>query len=592
MEAARLLEDALSNADPEGRRRILELLREAYEQSARQFELRNDARAAESERSNLKIVELRLSQLKAQHPPSRAAQDAPAVQPGQSRFALPLEPARLPPPAETSGRVAEQSDGDSPVIEIPSHSTSPRERHSEPLVDFQIERASNELPSASSHAKSNRDMEPAGETRPAEAPAGLGHGAEADELLASADQAFRAKRYDVAREQYSKLHHAGGLPDTRRDVWAYCRRVAVVQRINEKPQTLDEWNTILTEIEAIRALCPRHWYDEYLRNLVVEKTAKLKTAAASQPAVRQASPASPDTTRLPERTESGAPAASGRERSSKAPAPANGAGSAAVSAPESAGSWQVSRTANYIIHHRDPSLARRVAEIVEPARVHLVSRWAGRAAPAPWNPPCSIYLFPDGRALEKATGQPADSSGFSTTSLSAGRVVARRINLRSDAPDLLAAVLPHEITHIVLADLFPEQPIPRWADEGMAALAEPATEQARHDAELLEPLRANRLLGIDQLMVMDHPEGESWPLYYAQSVALVRFLVERSGPGTFIEFVHDLSEAGADAALRKHYSIRDSAELQQLWLADARRRLESADVSMTDSVAARPVAKE
>ena len=86
------------------------------------------------------------------------------------------------------------------------------------------------------------------------------------------------------------------------------------------------------------------------------------------------------------------------------------------------------------------------------------------------------------------TGQPEDSPGFSTMGMNGGRIIARRVNLRADHPTLLPAVLPHEITHVILADLFPTQQIPRWADEGMAVLSEPADEQQRRAADLDEPL--------------------------------------------------------------------------------------------------------
>ncbi len=53
----------------------------------------------------------------------------------------------------------------------------------------------------------------------------------------------------------------------------------------------------------------------------------------------------------------------------------------------------------------------------------------------------------------------------------------------------MTAILPHEVTHVVLADLFTTQQIPRWADEGIAVLAEPNAEQEIRAAELQEPLR-------------------------------------------------------------------------------------------------------
>ena len=72
---------------------------------------------------------------------------------------------------------------------------------------------------------------------------------------------------------------------------------------------------------------------------------------------------------------------------------------------------------------------------------------------------------------------PRDSPGFSTMVSNGNRVTAPHTDLRADHPQLLTAILPHEVTHVVLADLFTVQQIPRWADEGIAVLAEPRAEQ-------------------------------------------------------------------------------------------------------------------
>src|SRR5262249_50675662 len=82
-----------------------------------------------------------------------------------------------------------------------------------------------------------------------------------------------------------------------------------------------------------------------------------------------------------------------------------------------------------------------------------------------------------------------------------------------DPPTLVKAILPHEVPHVVLADLFPQQQIPRWADEGMAVLAEPASEQSLRAADLDQPLRASRLFKVRDLVVMDYPAPEHWGLY-------------------------------------------------------------------------------
>ena len=159
------------------------------------------------------------------------------------------------------------------------------------------------------------------------------------------------------------------------------------------------------------------------------------------------------------------------------------------------------------------------------------------------------------RQYAQMTGQPEDSPGFSTMGMNAGRIISRRVNLRADHPTLVQAVLPHEITHVILADFFTEQQIPRWADEGMAVLSEPVDEQQRRAADLVDPLAANRLFPVDALMSMDYPDNRYWGLYYAQSVSLTRFLVEQGTPGQMIQFLQDSQREGYEAALRRVYKI-------------------------------------
>src|SRR5262249_29870343 len=151
-------------------------------------------------------------------------------------------------------------------------------------------------------------------------------------------------------------------------------------------------------------------------------------------------------------------------------------------------------------------------------------------AQRPWTPPCELYLYPSGNALARETNQPESSQGFSTIACNGNKITSRRTNLRADHPQLLTAVLPHEITHVVLADLFTVEQIPRWADEGIAVLSEPPTDQQSRAAELEAPLAAGRVFELQKLMAMDYPDSKDWSLYYAQSVSLTRFLVELGEP--------------------------------------------------------------
>src|SRR5262249_34509429 len=149
--------------------------------------------------------------------------------------------------------------------------------------------------------------------------------------------------------------------------------------------------------------------------------------------------------------------------------------------------------------HADAALAARVARVAEATRDEQARRWVGASPAGPWSPRCDIYLYPSSELYHRITGQPEDSPGFSTFGMNSGKVVARRLNLRADHPDLLRAVLPHEVTHAVVADLFPVQQVPKWADEGIAVLTEPVADQDRRLVNLAGPLASGRLFKLSDL---------------------------------------------------------------------------------------------
>ncbi len=196
-------------------------------------------------------------------------------------------------------------------------------------------------------------------------------------------------------------------------------------------------------------------------------------------------------------------------------------------------------TPNFVIRHTEAQrpLAEQVARAAEAARASQAKRWGPAVVPASWDPRCEIVLFPTAAEFSRETNQPPDSPGFSSMGMNEGRIVLRRVHLRADHPNLVKAILPHEVTHVVLADIFPHQQIPRWADEGMAVLSEPHTEQALRAADLDDPLKSGKVFKARDLMVMDYPTPENWSLYYAQSVSLTRYLVETGSPAQFIRLV-------------------------------------------------------
>ena len=372
-----------------------------------------------------------------------------------------------------------------------------------------------------------------------------------EDRLRIGDAAFREGDYEEAGHRYAALAESGGLPASHHGVWAYCRFVAVAKRINGQPSSPSDWAAINAEIREVSALAPEIWFSDYLRHLAAERSA-VAVARPSGYVVRgQSDPIA-----------------------------------AVEPGPRArAGAWQVLELENYRVFHDDPALADRVARRAEQSRDALARFWTGNEPGASWTPRCDVYLYPDAATYARITGQPEDSPGFSTMGLSDGKVVARRINLRADAPELVEAVVPHEVAHVVLADAFPTRQVPRWADEGIAVLAEPSASQADRQSDLREPLASGRVFKSATLMTAPMPDGRYWDLYMAQSASLTRYLVGLDTPGRFLSFLRDAERIGPEAALQRSYGFESFDDLHTRWASDARRALNPAPDA---AIAARP----
>jgi len=228
--------------------------------------------------------------------------------------------------------------------------------------------------------------------------------------------------------------------------------------------------------------------------------------------------------------------------------------------------WERTETANFrIYHNQSRALAEQVARLAEQTRREMARRWFG-SVPEDWKPRCVVTLHANLQDYCRDTGLPP-GPGRSHFRSDNGRVISRSIDLHcEDIDKMVHAVLPHEATHIVLADQFGEQQIPRWADEGMAVLSEP---RARIELHLdgLEQFRRDRLLfSVGQLMQRaNYPEQRQAGAFYAQSVSLVEFLAKERGTRVFTRFLQDAQKNGYEEALKKHYGYGSFAELQRRW---------------------------
>lgn len=231
------------------------------------------------------------------------------------------------------------------------------------------------------------------------------------------------------------------------------------------------------------------------------------------------------------------------------------------------GAWLVQETANFRIYTLpDTKAAALLPETCEALRKHLLETWFSRIG-GDWLPKCDVVVHSSRAGYVKTLGPGSESSsGCATVEIEPGRVAKRRIDLRGDAADCFDCALPHELTHVVVAARFTRRRIPRWADEGMAILAETRQKQTRRREAFQRSLSSVSPYAAAELMALaDYPAPGRLETFYGQSASLVAYLMERESPSKFLEFVELSTTIPAEQALSRVYGMRNWRELDVAW---------------------------
>lgn len=210
--------------------------------------------------------------------------------------------------------------------------------------------------------------------------------------------------------------------------------------------------------------------------------------------------------------------------------------------------------------------ARQVAALCERWRTKLQKYWAAQQQPA-WQCRCQVTVHAGIAGYLAVVGNGGRNT-FGSSSLAFTKdkqVASRSIDVRGDSPRGLEA-LPHEMTHVVLADWLDGQQPPRWADEGMAILADSHEKQLLHERDLSRGLAQGSAFRVAELLSIDrYPEPHRIPAFYGQSASLTACLALRDDPARFVEFLRRAHSDGYDRALRDIYHIDNIAQLEAHW---------------------------
>jgi hypothetical protein len=214
--------------------------------------------------------------------------------------------------------------------------------------------------------------------------------------------------------------------------------------------------------------------------------------------------------------------------------------------------WAASRkTSNFIVETADQRDADEFALLAEQFRKDIAVTWLGKEMPT-WREPCRLMVYIEG------------SGAGGATTFKFGLTIFQEMEIRGSRDTLKRSVLPHEVTHTVLAHYFRE-PVPRWADEGIAGLSESSEEQERLrklNITILNEGRGLQLTGLFQLK--EYPRDVM--TLYSQGRSVCAYLLTLKSKQTLLSFVRDGLDGGWDRALKAHYNIGSVSALEKEWI--------------------------
>jgi hypothetical protein len=227
---------------------------------------------------------------------------------------------------------------------------------------------------------------------------------------------------------------------------------------------------------------------------------------------------------------------------------------------------------NFIVRAFDQAVdCQRIAADCETLRNEWLAKWH-HSAPLQWSPRCEIVIHFTRASYRAQVGPGSDqSSGSSLIRFAKTKVAHRRIDLLANESGQLSA-LAHELTHVVLADLFDGCKPPPWFDEGIATLADSASKQSLHYRDCRDAVESGTAFGIDELFELKRLRGpDQVAAFYGQSLSLTQFLSVRKEPQRIVAFVKHAMEFGYPRAIREHYGFESVAALEQAWRQFERR---------------------
>jgi hypothetical protein len=179
-----------------------------------------------------------------------------------------------------------------------------------------------------------------------------------------------------------------------------------------------------------------------------------------------------------------------------------------------------------------------------------------------WDQRAKIYIYPDQETYLQETKQPGWSSGTASYETKTIWAYPREAGF-------FDSLLPHEIGHIVFREVIGSHLVPLWMEEGVASYLEQAKRIGARKV-VLDSLKDRTFIPLDQLSKIDGYAlrgREDVALFYAESVSLISYLIEKFGTSAFNELCRQIKDGKSfeDALSSAYFDVRNLANLQESW---------------------------
>ncbi|MBY0589400.1 hypothetical protein K2X85_19665 [bacterium] len=232
------------------------------------------------------------------------------------------------------------------------------------------------------------------------------------------------------------------------------------------------------------------------------------------------------------------------------------------------GGCNVSESISFRIFQKEGFADAALIDQLESHRASLQVKWLGGGTGRSWDPKCDIHIHATPEEFQQATKRSPDMLASTLLEIGEGRVWRRQVAIRGDIQKNFTPVILHEVTHVVLADVFRDFQVPRWLDEGIAVAEEQSDRRANINRQLLEAVEVSRHSDLIELMTMaqfpvDRTRSD---VMYAQSASLVEFLLTKKSPVALVSFAKACRHLSVEESLRRHFGFNNAQEAERAWL--------------------------